>query len=91
MNKSELVKIVAKNAMMPHTEALVAVNSTLECITKALARGEEVVINHFGTFQIKEMKEREGRNPATGEVILIEAKKRPAFKPFKYLKEAVNQ
>ena len=44
----------------------------------------------FGTFAVAERSEREGRNPATGETMKIEASKSPKFKPGKAFKEAVN-
>jgi DNA-binding protein HU-beta len=52
-------------------------------------KGEEVVIANFGSFKVKERAERKGRNPKTGEEIIIPAKKVVSFSPGKNLKESV--
>ena len=61
----------------------------MEGITDALISGEKVQLVGFGTFEVRDRAAREGKNPATGEVIQIEATKVPAFKAGKALKDAV--
>jgi nucleoid DNA-binding protein len=56
---------------------------------KALKAGEEVQLPGFGKFYVREQKAREGKNPQTGERMQIEARKVPAFKAGKALKESV--
>ena len=63
--------------------------AVLEGITDALASGKKVQLVGFGTFEVRERAAREGKNPATGETIQIEATKVPAFKAGKALKDAV--
>ncbi len=90
MNKSELVDLVAEKAEMSKKDSEKAVKAVFESITDGLVRGEKVQLVGFGTFEVRQRKEREGRNPATGETIKIQALKVPAFKPGKALKEKVK-
>jgi DNA-binding protein HU-beta len=59
-------------------------------ITEALKAGEKVAIPSLGTFEVKDRAARQGRNPATGETMTFAAKKVPAFKAAKALKDAVG-
>lgn len=61
-----------------------------ETISNALAKEEKIQLVGFGTFEIRERAERTGRNPQTGEEMIIPASKVPAFNPGKELKEAVK-
>ncbi len=90
MNKSELVDRVAEKAGMSKKDSEAAVKAVLESITDGLVKGDKVQLVGFGTFEVRSRKEREGRNPATGEKIKIKALKVPAFKPGKALKEKVK-
>ena len=67
-----------------------AVGATLDAIASALATGEKVTLSGFGTFETRRLPARAGRNPRTGEAVMIAARKAPAFKPCKGLKEKVN-
>lgn len=90
MNKSELVDLVAEKAEMSKKDSEKAVKAVLDSITDGLIKGDKVQLVGFGTFEVRSRKEREGRNPATGEKIKIKALKVPAFKPGKALKEKVK-
>ncbi len=90
MNKSELVDLVAEKAEMSKKDSEKAVKAVLDSITDGLVKGDKVQLVGFGTFEVRSRKEREGRNPATGEKIKINALKVPAFKPGKALKEKVK-
>ena len=90
MNKSELVDLVAEKAGMSKKDSEKAVKAVLDSITDGLVRGNKVQLVGFGTFEVRNRKEREGRNPATGEKIKIKALKVPAFKPGKALKDKVK-
>ncbi|MDB5099117.1 MAG: huP [Cyanobacteria bacterium RYN_339] len=89
MNKEELVKIVSEKARITQKDAHELIGTTLDCITHALSKGDKVTLVGFGTFQVRERAAREGRNPRTGAVLHIAAKKTPAFAPGKLLKERV--
>jgi len=90
VNKSELVDLVAEKAGMSKKDSEKAVKAVLDSVTEGLVKGDKVQLVGFGTFEVRSRKEREGRNPATGEKIKIEALKVPAFKPGKALKDKVK-
>lgn len=90
MTKTNLIEIVAEKTEFKKCDAEKAVNAVLAAIEEALAAGEKIQITGFGTFEIRENKEREGRNPKTGEKIMIAASKVPTFSAGKSLKDAVN-
>ena len=89
MNKSELVKALAEKAEMTQKDAAKALDGLVDTIQKALAAGDKVQIIGFGSFEVRDRKERKVISPATGEEIKVPATKVPAFKPGKSLKEAV--
>jgi DNA-binding protein HU-beta len=89
MNKEELVASVANKTKMSKKQTEAGIQATIEAISDALAKGDKVTLVGFGTFQVKERAAREGRNPRTGAVLKIAAKKTPAFTPGKGLKETV--
>ena len=90
MNKTDLINVVAAEAELSKKAAEAAVNATLDAIVNALKSGDKVQLIGFGTFEVKAVAEREGRNPATGETIKIAAAKKPAFTASKVLKDQVN-
>jgi len=90
MNKSELVDMVVEKTDLTKKDSGKAVKAVLESITDGLAKDEKVQLIGFGTFEVRNRQVREGRNPATGESIKIEASKVPAFKAGKALKEKVK-
>ncbi|MBE6532671.1 MAG: HU family DNA-binding protein [Ruminococcaceae bacterium] len=90
MNKTDLVNVVAAEANLSKKAAEAAVNATLAAIANALKDGDKVQLIGFGTFEVKDVAAREGRNPKTGEVIKIAASKKPAFSASKVLKDQVN-
>ena len=90
MNKTDLVNVVAAEAELSKKAAEAAVNATLDAIANALKSGDKVQLIGFGTFEVKAVSEREGRNPKTGETIKIAATKKPAFTASKVLKDEVN-
>ena len=89
MNKADLISNVA-GVVSSKTEAKAAVDRVFETITGALKNNETVTLVGFGTFKVEHRKARTGRNPQTGEMIDIKAKKVPKFTPGKSLKEAVD-
>jgi DNA-binding protein HU-beta len=92
MNKAELVASMAEKANMTKKDAETALNAFIEAVSEALAKGDKVQLVGFGTFEVRDRKAREGRNPRNPEeVIKIPASKAPVFKAGKGLKEAVNK
>ena len=90
MNKTQLVEAVAQSTGLKKKEAEAAVSALTDAIVAALQNGEKVQIVGFGTFEVKERAERNGRNPKTGETMEIAASKTPAFTAGKGLKDAVK-
>ena len=90
MTKKDLIELVAKKANLTNKAARDSVSATLNGIRDSLKRGEKVVITGFGTFSVRKREERPGRNPKTGERIIIAARKAPGFTPGKTLKRAIR-
>ena len=91
MTKSELVEQLAeKNTWLTRKDSEMIVNLVFDSISDALKRGEKVEIRGFGSFTVRERGAREARNPKSGDVVKIPAKKTPFFKTGKELRERVN-
>ena len=90
MTKIEFVDAVAKETEWTKKDSDEAINAVVKVITNALVAGEKLSIVGFGTFEVVERAERQGRNPKTNETITIAACKAPKFKPAKALKELIN-
>jgi len=88
MNKDQLINKVAQ-VLSTKKEARAAVDSVFSTIKQTLQNDEQVTIIGFGTFKVDHRKARKGRNPQTGEELMIEAKKVPKFTPGKALKDAI--
>ena len=93
MNKKELIDAidlkVGKNITKKEVEEIItAFTATVE---DTLKKGEKVQLVGFGTFEVSEREDREGRNPRTGETITIKGTKAPKFKAGKALKEAIAE
>lgn len=88
--KSELVKEIAAKAKITQKTAETALKAVTDLIVKSLSEDKDVFLSGFGTFKNSPRASRLGRNPQTGEVIKIEARKAISFKPHKAFKTAVN-
>ncbi|MDI6786298.1 MAG: HU family DNA-binding protein [bacterium] len=89
MTKADLINSVADMGLTKR-RAGDAVNCVLDSIKEALSRGEKIQLIGFGSFEVKERSSRKGRNPQTGEVINIPAKKVPVFRAGEALKQATR-
>ena len=93
MNKSDLAMQVAQEAGLTQADAAKAVDAIFGgdgLIAGALADGDAVTIAGFGKFEARSRAAREGRNPATGESVMIAAKTVPAFKAARALRDRVD-
>ncbi len=81
MNKTELVKAVADQAGISQAAAKAALEATLDSIQGALKAGDSVQLLGFGTFSVSQRAERTAKNPRTGDVVKVPAKKVAKFKP----------
>ncbi len=85
MNKAELIAKLADDAGITKTQANAALDSFVAAVTKTLKGGGKVTLVGFGTFSVSKRAARNGRNPQTGAVIKIKAKKVAKFKAGKEL------
>ncbi len=90
MIKEDLLRKIVKDSYLTKKEASQFVMLALEAIKEALSKGERVTFVGFGSFYVCERKERRGRNPKTGEVLEIPAKRVVKFVPGKALKESIK-
>lgn len=91
MTKTELISAVAERTGMTKKDADNAVNAIIASVTDSLSSGEKVSIVGFGTFEVRDRKEKQVINPQTKEMMTAPASKAPAFKPGQALKNAVNK
>lgn len=89
MNKNELIEELSDKTGFTKSDTSKFVNAYIDVVSKTLRKGKDVALVGFGTFRVAKRKARTGRNPQTGKVLKIPAKKVPAFRPGKALKEAV--
>lgn len=91
MTKSELIEqLTTDNDALSKRESELVVNSIFDSIGNALVDGDRVEIRGFGSFTVREREAREARNPKSGDIVQISAKKTPFFKTGKELRERVN-
>ena len=91
MTKTELISVVAEKTESTKKNAEAAVNAVVSAITEALVSGEKVSIVGFGTFEVRDRKEKKVLNPQTKQMMTAPASKAPAFKAGQALKSAVNK
>ena len=89
MNKGELVDVIASITNVTKKEADAILTALVDTIVSEVSLGNKVSLVGFGSFERRERQAREGRNPKTGEKMLIPATRVPAFSPGKLFKEKV--
>ena len=90
MTKAELVDEVGRQAALTRKHSEVIVDAVFSSIIEALQGGDKIELRGFGSFRVRHRASRTGRNPKTGEGVLVPAKKVPYFKPGKELRELIN-
>lgn len=90
MNKVELVAAIAEKSELTKVDAEKVLKAFIDTVTDELKNGGKVQLVGFGTFEVGERAERQGRNPKTGESITIPASKSPKFKAGRSLKDTIN-
>ena len=90
MTRTELIETVAASTGLTKAEAGRVVDTIFTSLSTALQAGREVKLAGFGSFALTDRPARQGRNPRTGEVVAIAARRGIRFKPAKPLKDAVN-
>lgn len=90
MVKSELIKAIQCSVCVSTETAKKVIDEAINQITIALSNGDEVTLRGLGSFSVSDKAERMGRNPKTGEDVIISARKVVTFKASTILKEAIN-
>lgn len=90
MNNGDLADRVAAANGVSKADARKLVDAVFAAIADAASRGEEVSLNGFGKFKVKDSPAREGRNPSTGATIQIAASRKLTFAPAKAVKDKLN-
>lgn len=90
MNNTALAEAIAAEHGLTKTDARTYVDAVFTAIANAAVNGNEVSLNGFGKFKIKDSPAREGRNPSTGQTIQIAASKKLTFTPAKAVKDQLN-
>ena len=91
MTKAELVSIVTEKSSFSRQESVQIVDQVFQILKETLERGEKVKISGFGNFITREKRARKGRNPKTGEELMISGRRVLTFKPSAMLRKVVNQ
>ena len=90
MTKADLIEEVSRVVEVTRKESEVIVETILDSVVKSLREGEKVEIRGFGSFRTRERRGRVGRNPKSGESVIVPPKTIPYFKPSKELRDVVN-
>ncbi|MBW2054334.1 MAG: integration host factor subunit alpha [Deltaproteobacteria bacterium] len=90
LTKANIIDAIAEANGFPRNKASETVETLLEIIKGTLVSGEDVLISNFGKFCVNQKKERRGRNPATGEDMMLAPRKIVAFKCSGDLRDKIN-
>jgi len=91
LTKDEIVKALAKENGYLLKQSIELIETLLELIKSSLASGEDVLISCFGKFCVKEKRQRKGRNPATGEDMMLEARRVVTFRCSRQLRDKISE
>ena len=91
MTKAELINLIAEKGEYSKKDAEKALSTVIGSITDALTSGDKISLVGFGTFEVRDRAAKTAINPMTKEKINVPAKKVPAFKAGKALKDSVNK
>jgi len=90
LTKADIIEAIQSELSFPKHQSTDIVEALLESIKSTLASSEDVLISGFGKFCVKEKRERRGRNPSTGEDLMLRPRKVVVFKCSGKLREKVN-
>jgi integration host factor subunit alpha len=90
ITKTKLIESICKESKLPKQESISTFESLLEIIKRTLESGEDLLISGFGKFVVKEKKERKGRNPHTGDDLILDARRIVLFKCSNKLRKSLN-
>ena len=90
LTKIQIVESIHNQIGLPKNKSTEIVETFIEIIKSTLASGEDVLISNFGKFCVKEKRKRKGRNPATGDDLMLEPRKVVTFKCSGKLRDRIN-
>ncbi|KIX10741.1 integration host factor subunit alpha [Dethiosulfatarculus sandiegensis] len=90
MTKADIIAQVYAKGQLSKNEAVDAVERALELIKHALASGDEVLISGFGKWSVRAKSQRRGRNPQTGDPLILPSRKVVTFRPSRVLKANIQ-
>jgi integration host factor subunit alpha len=91
LTKDDIVEAVAEQVGFPKKQSVELVETLLELIKKTLVSGDDVLVSGFGKFKVREKKARKGRNPITGEGVILEPRRVVTFKCSGKLRKKINR
>jgi integration host factor subunit alpha len=91
LTKDDVVKALVKETGCQLNQSVEMIETLLELIKFTLASGDDVLISGFGKFCVNEKRQRKGRNPATGEDMMLEARRVVTFRCSRQLREKINK
>ncbi len=90
MTKSDIISLIAEGTGLTKVETAAVVDGFIASISYTLKQGDTVELRGFGTFRLSDRKARKGRNPQTGEELIIPKQKVPVFRCSKDFKKFIN-
>jgi len=90
LTKANIADAVAEQIGYTKNQSIYRIEILLELIKRSLESGEDVLVSGFGKFCVKEKRERKGRNPATGEDMMLEPRRVVTFRCSRQLRERIN-
>ena len=90
ITKTKLIESIWKKSELPKQESISTLESLIEIIKKTLESGEDLLISGFGKFTVKDKKKRKGRNPQTGNDLILDARRIVLFKRSEKLRKSLN-
>jgi integration host factor subunit alpha len=91
LTKNDVVELIQSDLGLPKNRSAEIVESLIELVKTALESGDDVLVSGFGKFCVQTKHERRGRNPATGEDLILDSRKRVAFKCSGKLRDKINE
>ncbi|MDD2229639.1 MAG: integration host factor subunit alpha [Candidatus Cloacimonetes bacterium] len=91
MTKADIAEKIRTTTGLSKKDSVAMLEAVFSIMKSTLETGEKIKVAGFGNFEVKQKKDRKGRNPQTGETITIEARKILSFKPSMLLRQAMNK
>ncbi len=91
LTKAQIIDAVVENNGFPRKRAIQTIETLLEIIKQTLESGDDLLISGFGKFCVKEKKARKGRNPATGDEMMLQPRRVVTFKCSGKLRDRIDK